>query len=183
MSTEFVSNFKQVQKNLESFTFRLGIFPENDARREVNHQPNKLVRVRNVGYKNRKTRRASEVKNSDILRQEYNAGRNWLLDSVDKRKNPDARIIMNLLQSFLVVEKQNFDFWVKNRRRCNGFIAIFRRFVDSNPYQLHNREKTVKIKGFDAYLRDSRQLQNSITCKLLYNDIKISEGSNAGRKT
>lgn len=170
---EYTSFFSKVQMELENFVYQVGIFPEDDRRVEVAHNSKKLIRVRNVGYKSRiKKKNIVETTNTDILKKEYDKGRNWIYDAFNEKTNKDAQKLLKLLKNFIVVEKQRYDFYIRNRQRCNGLIAIFRRYVDSNPYGLSNSEKTIELKGFDAYLRDSRQLQNSVTARLYFQEEK-----------
>lgn len=171
---KIVTYYKEVQKNIGSFVFRMGVFPENNDRREVDYNKKK-IKIRNIGYRNRLRKRKAKTTNADILYIEYLKGTNWLLDSVDPKVNPDANKVLKLLKGFPILQKQNFDFWVQNRRRCNGLVAIFRMFVERNIYNLHNSQRTIDRKGFDAYLRDSRQLQKSITSAIIYNDEVIGK--------
>jgi len=169
---EYTSFFAEVQMKLENFVYQVGVFPEDDQRAEVVHNSKKLVRVRNVGYKSRINKKKTETTNTDILKKEYSLGRNWLYDAFNQKRNKDAYKLLKLLKDFIVVEKQRYDFHIRNRQRCNGLIAIFRKYVDSNPYNLSNSQETIELKGFDAYLRDSRQLQNSITARLYFQEEK-----------
>lgn len=167
----YTSFFSEVQMKLENFVYEVGIFPEDDKRVVVTHNSKRLVRVKNVGYRSRINKiKTAEVTNSDILKKEYSIGRNWLLDAFTVKRNKDASKILKLLKDFIVVESQRYDFYIRNRQRCNGLIAIFRRFVDSNPYYLSNSKETIELKGFDSYLRDSRQLQNSVTARLYFQE-------------
>lgn len=168
---EYTSFFSEVQMKLENFVYQVGVFPEDDKRLAVVHNSKKLIRIKNVGYRSRiHKKKIAKTTNTDILKQEYSLGRNWIYDAFNEDTNKDAYKILKLLKDFIVVEKQRYDFYIRNRQRCNGLIAIFRRYVDSNPYDLSNSEKTIKLKGFDAYLRDSRQLQNSITARLYFQE-------------
>ena len=168
---EYTSFFSEVEMKLENFVYQVGVFPEDDQRAEVVHNSEKLIRIKNVGYRSRKNKnKIDKTTNINLFKYEYDSGRNWIYDAFNKETNKDAYKILKLLKDFIVVEKQRYDFYIRNRQRCNGLIAIFRRYVDRNPYDLSNDEKTIKLKGFDAYLRDSRQLQNSVTARLYFKE-------------
>ena len=47
----------------------------------------------------------------------------------------------------------------------NSFQAVFIQFLEMNVYMIKNSNKTIEKKGFDAFLRDTRQMQKSVTAK------------------
>lgn len=177
----YKSYVQEIEKDLGSFYVKLGLFPENDERKEVKHEGvDRLITIRNVGVRSRISRQKDPIKNSDILKAEYAVDRNWLLDSVDPSKNPEANKILKLFKNFYEVGKvkDSGEFLLRNRRICNGMVAIWRNFVLSNPYNLQNRPRTVAIKGFNRYMIDSMQLLKSICAKIIYKDKIIGRSSN-----
>ena len=166
---KLVLNQKKI-KEIESYKFQIGIFDNDLIRSTVIARKSSITLIpklsarlgqeafrRTIDY-NKK----AKITNSNLLQWEKEKGRNYLVDCFKARTNPNVLQIRSLLSSFK--GKMNN---LNMQKVCQMLVKIWRDYVESNPYGMHNDITTIQRKGADAWLRDTRQLQKSVSARFL----------------
>lgn len=175
---KIVLNRKKIQQ-IENYKFQVGIFDEDLIRHTPKYGsmtsiPKLSLRVGGNAFRRTFTYgKTAQITNSNILQWEKEKGRNYLKDAFNPRKNPNVLQIRDVLKNFKgQMSKLNM------QKACQLLVWIWRDFVESNPYHKRNKPSTIKAKGFDAWLRDTRQLQKSVSARFLYKEQIITIKSN-----
>jgi len=153
--TNKVKGLGKTQKNISNYVDNLKLYVSiqkaKNARKKVDHK-SKMETVRGQG--NKKTRENDDTTNADLITYLKEDGFNVFLDAFNPAKNSQTE--WNNIKKYLLSKD------VSTRNRLgNGVVGFVRNYLDRQTWK-HNKEKTIKRKGFDKFGIDSRQLQQSI---------------------
>jgi hypothetical protein len=183
---KLVLNQKKI-KEIESYKFQIGIFDNDLIRSVVIARKSSITLIpklsarlgqdafRRVIDYNKK----AKITNSNLLQWEKEKGRNYLSDCFNPRRNINVLQVRNLLLNFK--GKMNN---LNMQKVCQMLVKIWRDYVESNPYGMHNDITTIQRKGADAWLRDTRQLQKSVSARFLMKEriLTVSIANNIAGK-
>lgn len=167
--------FQKAKKEIEEFHFKVGIFEEETRRYKVTHQKSKRKAIRPISSGRIRNsflnplQMMTKVSNAGLLNHEKENKRDYLGDCFSS-KNPNMLLILTQLKAIRGSSSP-----MNMQIICQSLVRTFRSFVESNPYNLRNAPSTIQNKGFDAWLRDSRQLQMSCRAKFLRKETVITE--------
>jgi hypothetical protein len=154
--TNKVKGLAKNQKNLSNYvdTMRLylSVQKAKNSRKKVDHN-SKTQTARGQG--NRKMREKDNVTNADLItylkeKDDFNV----FLDAFNPSKNSQTE--WNTIKRYLLSKDAT-----TRTRLGNGVVGFVRNYLDRQTWK-HNKQKTIKRKGFDKFGIDSRQLQESI---------------------
>lgn len=153
--TNKVKGLGKTQKNIsnyaDNFKLYVSIQKAKNSRKKVDHT-SKVQTARGQG--NRKKRENDDTTNADLITSFKEDGFNIFLDAFNPAKNSQTE--WNNMKKYLLSK----DLSTRNRLG-NGVVVFVRNYLDRQTWK-HNKQKTIKRKGFDKFGIDSRQLQESI---------------------
>lgn len=154
--TKYVKGLGNFQKkltgNIDNVRLCLSIKKSKNERRKVIHNTDKRQTAR--GISNQKSRKQNTKKtNTDVLLSLKANDFNIFIDAFNPTKNSQTE--WNTMKPLLL----SSDATTRNRLG-NGVVGFVRNYLDRQTWK-HNDSKTIKVKGFDRFGVDSRQLQES----------------------